>query len=86
VTDAGLCPQLWPTNSFLPATTHCLYIESGQLADALRQQWPEIRFVYHDDDANRLQWAPSASSAHAVFHGAQEPRDVYLLGKPRGHA
>jgi hypothetical protein len=34
-----------------------LRVESAQLAQAITQRWPDVRFIERDDAANTIRWA-----------------------------
>jgi hypothetical protein len=50
-----------------PAEYTDLRVESSQLADELRQRWPEVRFIERDDAANTVRWAVPMPSGRELW-------------------
>src|SRR5260370_8592855 len=50
-----------------------LRVESSQLARALAERWPDVRFVERDDAANTLRWAVRMPEGRELWGQLQEP-------------
>jgi hypothetical protein len=56
-----------------------LRLESSTIAEALREQWPDVRFIEHDDAANSLRWAVPMSVGREVSGELQSGGQVVAL-------
>lgn len=56
-----------------------LRLESSRIAQALQDQWPEVRFVERDDAANSVSWAVPMSSGREVWGELQSGGQVVAL-------
>jgi hypothetical protein len=56
-----------------------LRVETSTLAQALCEQWPDVRFIERDDAANTLRWAVLLSNGREVSGELQSGGKVFAL-------
>ncbi len=56
-----------------------LRVESSQLAQALAERWPDVRFIERDDAANTLRWAVSTPEGRELWGELQASGQAVAL-------
>jgi hypothetical protein len=56
-----------------------LHVDAGQLAQALAEAWPGVRFIERDDAANTIRWALSVAPGRELWGELQASGQAVAL-------